>query len=534
MKSRTSTYITATILFAVLAVPIRLAAQHHRYKLIDLGTFGGPESYINPAFTFGSHHQVNHRGTVVGGSATSIPTTPVSNGFVCGGLDGTVPFVNHAFEWKRGTTTDLGALPGGNNCSVGTSINTRGEIVGVSENGAFDPVFGTNAVGGVLWKDGQIIDLGTLGGPSSSADEINGRGQVVGFALDAISDPVSIVYFGLAGLTNGTQTRAYLWEDGVMQDLGTLGGPDAVALFVNERGQVAGFSYTNSTLNPVTGLPTTHPFVWTKETGMKDLGSLGGSLGWANSESGGFNNRGEMIGISNVAGDMIAHPFLWDGEKLIDLNTATIGGNPVTANEISDAGEVIGTAVFPNGASDAYLWKDGAAVNLGTLPGDCLSEAFAINGRRQIIGASVNCVSGATRSFLWENGSMVDLSSLISSGSSLRLVETRAINDRGEIAGIGVPPGCTVIDTKCGHAFVLIPCDDDHRGVEGCDYSIVGTADVSNNAAPARQPLPISQPSASMMRMTNASRNGLLQWWLGGPNDVVNGPIPPIISNNGT
>src|SRR5262249_42504766 len=152
--------------------------QHHRYKLVDLGTFGGPESYINPAFTFGSHHQINHQGTVVGGSATSIPTTAVSNSFVCGGLDGTVPFVNHAFKWKHGILTDLDALPGGNNCSVATSINARGNIVGVSENGVIDPVLGANAVRGVLWHDGKIMDLETLGGTSSSADEINGRGQV--------------------------------------------------------------------------------------------------------------------------------------------------------------------------------------------------------------------------------------------------------------------------------------------------------------------------------------------------------------------
>ena len=50
----------------------------------------------------------------------------------------------------------------------------------------------------------------------------------------------------------------------------------------------------------------------------------------------------------------------------------------------------------------------------------------------------------------------------------MQLVDPLSINDRGEIAGIGVPAGCPILaDAACGHAFVLIPCDDDHQNVEG-------------------------------------------------------------------
>ena len=105
MKSRILKCITVMTLFGALAIPVQLAAQkrttHFRhYKLIDIGTFGAPASYINPADTFGSPNQVNARGTAVGGAFSPIPATPTSNGFICFGPEGIEPFVNHALEWK--------------------------------------------------------------------------------------------------------------------------------------------------------------------------------------------------------------------------------------------------------------------------------------------------------------------------------------------------------------------------------------------------------------------------------------------------
>ena len=59
MKSRTLTCIAATALFAVLAIPGRVPAQEHtthfrHYKLIDIGTFGGPASYVNNPLALGA------------------------------------------------------------------------------------------------------------------------------------------------------------------------------------------------------------------------------------------------------------------------------------------------------------------------------------------------------------------------------------------------------------------------------------------------------------------------------------------------
>jgi hypothetical protein len=132
--------LAAILSLAAVTIPFRLAAQEQsgnfrRYKLIDIGTFGGPESYIVPFDTLGSPNQINGMGEAVGGSATSIPTTPVSNVFICGGVSGAVPFVNHAFEWQNSAVRDLGSLggPGNSNCSVATGINAKGDTAGQSE-----------------------------------------------------------------------------------------------------------------------------------------------------------------------------------------------------------------------------------------------------------------------------------------------------------------------------------------------------------------------------------------------------------------
>src|SRR5215469_10190309 len=81
-------------------------SKHHHYKFIDIGTFGGPASFINNVFAFGAPNQINVSGLAVGSSGTSDSTPADSTGFVCGGVDGSLPFVFHAFKWQDGDVTD--------------------------------------------------------------------------------------------------------------------------------------------------------------------------------------------------------------------------------------------------------------------------------------------------------------------------------------------------------------------------------------------------------------------------------------------
>ena len=443
MKSCVSTLITAAILLAALALPLQMSAQQTHYQLIDLGTFGGPASAFNGG------RMLNSLGFAVGASETSTPDKPTSNGWPCG--PGT--FVYHAFEYKNGGVIDLGALPGTDQyCSNANSINAHGEIVGNSEIRKIDTVLGLHEIRAIRWKNARIENLGTFGGKHSAASDINDQGQIVGFALNQIPDPWSMFY-GAFGNSHGTQTRAFLWQNGMMEDLGTLGGPDAIASFINQRGQVTGVAFTNSIPNATTGIPTQDPFFWDNGQ-IIDIGSLGGTLGQANA----LNNQGQVAGDSNLTGDSTQHAFLWDHGTLTDLGT--LGGTFSLANWLNDEGEVVGGATTPGDSLfHATLWRNGQTADLGTLPGDCFSLANAINSEDQIVGQSFSCDGSIIREVLWDKGSIIDLSTRILPGSNLQAINPMGINEHGEIVGKGVPPGCSSED-QCGHAFVLIPVDD--------------------------------------------------------------------------
>jgi probable HAF family extracellular repeat protein len=468
MKFKAHLLLAVVMGVTALALPLRTSAQerkkeHHHYKLIEIGTFGGPSS----GSFFGDARSLNDEGILVGQADTSLPDPnfPNLNPYLSFN-----PFIHHAFRWKDGRLTDLSALPGVNNSELGW-INDRGMAAGSSTNGSIDPLTGWPAEVAVLWSREEIIPLGTLGGNESQADAINNRGQIAGFAANTLPDSFfSPIAFGLPGF--GTQQHPFLWENGVMRDLGTLGGPDAVALLINGRGQVVGVSYISATPN-ASGVPTVHPFLW--ENGkMLDLGSFGGTnciAGCANW----LNDRGQVVGSSNLTGDSTAHPFLWsEHEGMKDLGT--LGGTFGLANWVNEDGEVVGAATTKGDqALLAFLWKDGLMTNLGALAGDACSIGININSHDQIVGSSVsaaNCPSDVGRAFLWEESDLIDLNAFVPAASGLTLTQGAFINDRGEILASGLLPDGS------SRSVLLIPCDEDHPSIEGCDYEPLDQATI--------------------------------------------------------
>jgi probable HAF family extracellular repeat protein len=309
--------------------------------------------------------------------------------------------------------------------------------VGVAENGVIDSLTGYPEVGAVMWKEGAAIPLGSLGGNETLSVAINDHDQVAGFANNAVPDPLS--FFGW-----GTQMRAFFWENGRIQDIGTLGGPDAFAGYINNRGQVAGVSYTDFNVNPTTGIPTLDPFLWHNGE-MRDLGSLGGTLNFIS----GMNNHGQVIGQGYLPGDVEPRPVLWSDGTVADLGS--FGGSDGEANWINEEGEVVGTSNLPDGRHQAFLWKNGVLSNLGVVRGDKCSTAWSINSKSQVVGASGMC-GIAVHAFLWQNDEMIDLNSLVPPG--VQLTYAVNINDRGVIVCLGRTFDHEEHDVR---AFLLVP-----------------------------------------------------------------------------
>jgi probable HAF family extracellular repeat protein len=440
MKFTNVKTVTALALFAASAIPFGAAAQqpakHHQYKVIDLGTLGGPGSTVP-----GSSHVLTAQGTVAGGADTPAanPNPGCFNPITSPDCS-----VQHAFHWQNGVLTDLGALPGGSN-SFPFAISESGWEVGASENGGFDPILGIPTFVAVLWRNGQIANLGTLGGDESLAVDVKDHGLIVGFSSNSVPDPVSM--FGFA-----TQTRPFIWQNGVMQDLGTLGGPDGAAFLMNVHGQIIGQYQLNSTPNATTGIPTQGPILWQANGTAVDLGTLGGTLGTTNW----INNRGQVVGQSNLAGDATFHSFLWDQGALTDLGT--LGGNNSTAFALNDGGVAAGRADVPGSLTHhGFRWERGVITDLGTITGAVCSTANSINAQGQIVGDAGVCFVGGT-GWLWEDGGpIVDLNALAIPGSGFHVGEAHEINNAGEIVCNGVLPNGNI------HAILLVPqsaCDD--------------------------------------------------------------------------
>jgi probable HAF family extracellular repeat protein len=473
MKSRPGLWMNVACLTVALTMTVQLPAQDSasdnnrqpRYRLIDLGTLGGGWSFVpsGPPLL----KVLNNQGAVIAFADTTTPDPYLP---ICISPD---CLVMHALRWENGIKTDLGALPG-TNSSGAIATNELGVTVGGSENGSIDPTTGYPAYDAIVWSNGTLTNLGTFGGTDSIAFAVNDWDQVVGFALNTAPDSYTAGLGPCATLEcwpASTQIRAFLWQNGRKQDLGTLGsGKDAAATLINDLGMVGGVSYIN-TIPSDLGVPTQDPFFWLAGR-MIDLGTLGsGHYSYSNW----MNFFGQTVGNSAPA-DSWYHGFVWNGGRMQDLGLP-LGGDFSTANWVNDVGQIVGDASLAGDQTyHAVLWSQGRATDLGVVSGNGCSDAESINLGGQVVGDLIDCATGEDVSaFLWQNGTMYDLNTLIPPGSGLTLSQVWQINNQGEIAG-----NATLANGD-QHAFLLIPCNQGN-----CQNQLLDGAQSRNS--PARPP----------------------------------------------
>jgi probable HAF family extracellular repeat protein len=365
---------------AGLAVPQSPAVAAPRAEAIvkqDIGTLGGDSSW---------------------------PADATNSGFIAG-YSSTADGFTHAFRWRDGVMTDLGALGEASYASV---VNERGDVAGtnayadatvrpflwrdgvmidlVSVVGVDTSVSGLNERGEVIgaratdfsgeswrafrWRNGVATDLPGRGGRTSVAD-INDLGDIVGFttAADGTGQEAALWRGGrLIRLRprNGTEAtatainnrgqvigtmqvpgsgrHAFLWQAGVFTDLGTLGGTESFPVGINERGQVAGNAETSAVRVPVR---------WERGT-VTDLGTLGGRFGFAL----GINGSGHVLGMVDYSEDG-RHGVVWTRDAFLDLGPLNVPASGGGVQFITDSGRVVGTTAVEYGGVHTAIWETG-------------------------------------------------------------------------------------------------------------------------------------------------------------------------------
>jgi probable HAF family extracellular repeat protein len=313
--------------------------------------------------------------------------------------------LSHAAAPKRWTILNLGDLAGGVGGSIAQAVNDRGQVVGQAT--ARSPGGFGYALHAFMWEDGVMRDLGTP--PTSTmsgAIDVNDRGLVLG------GDGLGVTYF---------------WQSGEWVRVSAPGFPDRI----NKFGDIAG-AYTNAA-------GRSHAYLL-KGSVLHDVGTLGGA--W--SSPSGINDRGAIVGHSSLPGETRIHAFKYQDGAIVDLGT--LGGTFSVANAINNHGVVVGASW--DAARDAFAFVHDGGVMRRLLPElPAPQNPTAINDRGAVVGHL-----GQNGSFLYDNGEVTLLESIpeVKAAGWTQLIPT-GINNRGWITGYGRRPG------ESDKAFLLIP-----------------------------------------------------------------------------
>src|SRR5262245_48974947 len=250
-----------------------------------------------------------------------------------------------------------------------------------------------------IYDNGTLTDLGTLGGTYAYPYAINNSGQIVGQSSTA----------------SGAH-HAFLYQSGTMTDLGTFGASSSYAVAINNSGQIVinranqALLYSNGTATP--------------------LGTLGGAYTTARA----INDAGQISGYSqtnrsrtDAPGNLVMDAFLYGGGQMQDAGAAVTGYSNYGYG-MNNAGQIVGWTIVKGNTQRAFLLSGGTA----TLIGGNGTAAYGINDQGQVVGYN----NATSNGFLYSNGKTTNLDTLkeITAGGWDSVTPVR-INNMGQIVG---------------------------------------------------------------------------------------------------
>ncbi len=318
---------------------------------------------------------------------------------------------------------------------------------------------GDNDVHEFLWHDGVMTDLGTLGGSNSFSEyRPNDFGNAGGEAETSVPDPNGEDFCGF-----GTQLtcRPFFWQKNRMIPQPTLGGNNGGGFGINDLGEMAGTA-ENATVEPTcagSGEVFQYKPVFWSNGRVHELQTFPGDpVGLAYA----INNRGQAVGQSGPCGveflGTTSHALPWNNVKPTDLGN--LGGTMNNlAQDINELGEAVGLSDLPGDVTfHAFIWRGKKMIDLGTLPGNIHSNGEAINIEGQVVGRSSDADFHGS-AFVWQNGVMTDMNTLIPANSPFFMDNATCINDLGQIVG-----SIVVVSTGEVHAFLATPVESEEFG----------------------------------------------------------------------
>lgn len=316
--------------------------------------------------------------------------------------------------------TDLGLVKG-MEASEAAAINNLGHVAGTAYKGPETCAF---------HYDPLKKFMEDAGGVNSRAFGISSTGMVVGDS------------FFLSPMEGGS--HAAIFKGGFAVDLGALKGQKfSRANGINAMGQVVGFS------GPQRDGSDSRAFMWSGQTGMIDIGTLGGAYAQAYA----INDAGVITGGSQTpALTEMTHAFVYPlphppyprYERMTDLGV--LGGNTSYGMAINGYNHVAGySTIKPNDERvHAFLHDGKSMIDLGSLgrseSDTDVSVALGVNKSDQVVGYSYLPSQLVVQqvAFLWSRnstgGKMVNLNKLLNeTGKNYLVISATAINDKGQI-----------------------------------------------------------------------------------------------------